>query len=202
MTHICLSKSITIGSDNGLSPGQRQVIIWTNDGILLFPRVLGTNFGEMLSELQTFSFKKMQLKMSCAKKRQFYVGLNLLTTEICNACYLRSLRKGCLNGVKAILPQWNMWWHMPALLHTRLLATRHMYLCSIINPLPWWHHQMETFSTLLANCVGNSPVTSEFAVQRPVRQSFEVNGWINNRKAGDLRRYRAHYDITVMLWKN
>ena len=25
-----------------------------------------------------------------------------------------------------------------------------------------------------------------------------INSWINNRKAGDLRRYRAHYDVTVM----
>ena len=27
---------------------------------------------------------------------------------------------------------------------------------------PWWRHQMEAFSTLLALCVGNSPVTGEF----------------------------------------
>ena len=26
----------------------------------------------------------------------------------------------------------------------------------------------------------------------------ESNGWVNNREAGDLRRYRAHYDVTVM----
>ena len=26
-----------------------------------------------------------------------------------------------------------------------------------------------------------------------------IKGWVNNRKAGDLRRYRAHYDIIVML---
>ena len=26
-----------------------------------------------------------------------------------------------------------------------------------------------------------------------------INGWINNREAGDLRCYRAHYDGTVML---
>ena len=26
-----------------------------------------------------------------------------------------------------------------------------------------------------------------------------VNGWVNNRGAGDLRRHRAHYDVTVML---
>ena len=26
-----------------------------------------------------------------------------------------------------------------------------------------------------------------------------INGWVNNREAGDLRRYRAHYDVTVMF---
>ena len=26
-----------------------------------------------------------------------------------------------------------------------------------------------------------------------------INGWVNNREAGDLRHYRAHYDVTVML---
>ena len=25
-----------------------------------------------------------------------------------------------------------------------------------------------------------------------------INGWVNKREAGDLRRYRAHYDVTVM----
>ena len=28
----------------------------------------------------------------------------------------------------------------------------------------------------------------------------QINGWINNRKAGDLRRHRAHYDVIVM-WR-
>ena len=27
-----------------------------------------------------------------------------------------------------------------------------------------------------------------------------INGWVNNREAGDLRRYRGHSDVTVMLW--
>ena len=35
-------------------------------------------------------------------------------------------------------------------------------------------HQMETFSTLLAICTGNSPVTGEFPAQRPVTRSFDV----------------------------
>ena len=38
----------------------------------------------------------------------------------------------------------------------------------------WWRHQMETFSTLLALCAGNSPVTGEFPSQRPVTRSFDV----------------------------
>ena len=35
LMHICVSKLNIIGSDNGLSPGRRQAIIWTNAGILL-----------------------------------------------------------------------------------------------------------------------------------------------------------------------
>ena len=27
-----------------------------------------------------------------------------------------------------------------------------------------------------------------------------INGWVNKREAGDLRRYRAHYDVTVLSW--
>ena len=29
-----------------------------------------------------------------------------------------------------------------------------------------------------------------------------INGWVNNREAGDLRHYRAHYDVTVMCKAN
>ena len=42
VTHICVSKLTIIGSDNGLSPGRRQAIIWTNAGIMLIGS-LGTN---------------------------------------------------------------------------------------------------------------------------------------------------------------
>ena len=42
------------------------------------------------------------------------------------------------------------------------------------NDFAWWLHQMETFSALLAICVGNSPVTGEFPTQRPVTRSFDV----------------------------
>ena len=62
LTHICVSKLTIIGSDNGLSPGRCQAIVWTNAGILLIGP-LGTNFSEILVEFHTFSFKKIHLKM-------------------------------------------------------------------------------------------------------------------------------------------
>ena len=76
-THICVSEIIIIGSDNGLSPGRRQAIFWTNVGILLIGP-LGINFSEILIEINTFSFKKMYLKISSAKWRLFRIGLNVL----------------------------------------------------------------------------------------------------------------------------
>ena len=75
--HICVGKLIIIGSDNGLSPGRRQAIIWTNAEILLIGP-LGTNFNEILIKIHTFSFKKMHLKISSAKWRPFCLGLNVL----------------------------------------------------------------------------------------------------------------------------
>ena len=70
VTHICVGKLTIIGSNNGLSPGRRQAITWTNVRILLI-RPLGTNFSEFLIGIQTFSFTKMHLKMSSAKWRPF-----------------------------------------------------------------------------------------------------------------------------------
>ena len=43
-----------------------------------------------------------------------------------------------------------------------------------ITGFSWWRYQMETISTLLALCAGNSPVTGELPSQRPVTGSFDV----------------------------
>ena len=77
VTHICVSNLTTIGWDNGLSPGRRQAIISTNDGILLIGP-LGTNFSEILIKIHAFSFKKIYWKLSSAKWRRFCLGLNVL----------------------------------------------------------------------------------------------------------------------------
>ena len=87
VTHICVGKLTIIGSDNGLSPGRRQAIVWTNAGILLI-RPLGTNFSEILIGIQTFSFKKMCLKMSSAKGRPFCLGLNVSRIKLLQCVYI------------------------------------------------------------------------------------------------------------------
>ena len=40
--------------------------------------------------------------------------------------------------------------------------------------MPWWRHQMETVSALLAISAGNSPVPGEFPAPRPVTRGFDV----------------------------
>ena len=64
----------------------------------------------------------------------------------------------------------------------------------------WWRHQMETFSALLALCVGkNSPHKGQWrgALMFSLICVW-INGWVNNRETGDLRRHRGHYDVNVM----
>ena len=53
---------------------------------------------------------------------------------------------------------------------------------------------------------GNSPVTGEFPTHKGQWRGTLmlslicdwINGWVNNREVGDLRRHRAHYDVIVM----
>ena len=76
--HLYVSKLTIIGSDNGLTSCQCQAIIRTNASIMLIGP-LGTKFSEILIKIHMFSFKKMHLKMLCAKWQPFCLSLSLLT---------------------------------------------------------------------------------------------------------------------------
>ena len=72
----------------------------------------------------------------------------------------------------------------------------------------WWRHQMETFSALLAICAGNSSVAGDFPTRRPWRGALMfslicawINDGVNNGEAGDLRRRRAHFDVTAIIYR-
>ena len=191
MTHICVGNLTIIGSDNGLSPGRRQAITRTNVGMLLIGP-LGTNFSEMLLEIHTFSFKKIHLKMSPGKWRPFCLGLSVLNPLAIS--YLSTRLKN--------LPQW-----FP------------FQKCQLVQPPNY------ALVTVLGNSIEHDdvikwklfprywPLCGEFTGLRcnsPHKGQWRgalifsfmcvwINGWVNNRKAGDLRCCHAHYDVSVMI---
>ena len=76
VTHICVSKLTIIGSDNGLSPGRCQAIIWTNAGILLIGP-LGTKFNEISIKIHTFHSRK------CIWKCCLWNGGHFVSASMC-----------------------------------------------------------------------------------------------------------------------
>ena len=88
VTHICVSKPIIIGSDNGFWPGRRQAIIWTSAAIANSNLRNKLQWNFYRNTFYRNSFKKMHLKILPAKWWQFCIGLNVLThwgrvTHIC-----------------------------------------------------------------------------------------------------------------------
>ena len=132
MTHICVSNLTIIGSDNGLSPGRRQAIIWTNIGILLIGS-LGTNFNEIVIAIQTFSFKKMHLKMSSAKWRPFCLSLNVLTFRNTGPCITNVFATRRKN-----FSQWHRSFQRKLLFHWLKFLRRVAITLVIQGPGPLW----------------------------------------------------------------
>ena len=63
----------------------------------------------------------------------------------------------------------------------------------------WWPHQMENFPRYWPFVV-NSPHKGQWRGALMFSLICDwINGWINNREAGDLRCHRAHYDVIVMM---
>ena len=75
-THICVRKLTIIASDNGLSPGRRQAIIWNNAGILS-NGLLGTNLSEILIKILTF------ISWKCAWKCRLRNGGHFASASMC-----------------------------------------------------------------------------------------------------------------------
>ena len=86
MTHICVGKLTIIGSDKGLSPVRHQAIIWTNAGLLLI-RHTGTNFSEILIEIQTFFIQENAFENVVCEMASICLGLNMLRTKLCIWCF-------------------------------------------------------------------------------------------------------------------
>ena len=96
--------------------------------------------------------------------------------------------------------------------HSLHISWRSTHLLHLYFLFSWWRHQIEACSASLAFVRGihrrlrgihRSPVNSPHTDQGRGALRFSLicawtNGWDNNRDAGDLRRHRALYDVTVM----
>ena len=76
VAHMWVSKIDVIVLDHGLSPGQHQIIIWINAGMLSI-RPSRRNFNEMLIEIYTFLFKTMHLKNLVCQKDDHFVSVSI-----------------------------------------------------------------------------------------------------------------------------
>ena len=76
--YICVGNLTIIGSDSGLSPGGRQAIIWTNDGILSIGPWRNKFQWHFYHKFKHFHSRKMEFKISSATWHPFCLGLNVL----------------------------------------------------------------------------------------------------------------------------
>ena len=136
--HICVSNLTIIASDNFLSPGWRQTIIWCWN---IVNSTLGTHFSEILSESHTFSIKKMHTKMSPISSRSQCVEVgwpwlclsNCMTWQWQNGNNIRLKRfyvhKGSTLNISMatqykIMRTWTKWQLSNYMLHAKLKLTK------------------------------------------------------------------------------
>ena len=94
------------------------------------------------------------------------------------------------------------WWHF----HFNVFLHRYSechHWC-----ITWWRHHMENFPRYwpFVRGIHRSPVNSPHKGQWRGALMFSLicawtNGRVNNWDASDLRRHRAHYDVTVMTYR-
>ena len=72
--------------------------------------------------------------------------------------------------------------------------------------ISWWRRKWKYFLRYwpFVRGIHQSPVKSPHKGQWRGALMFSLiytwmDGWVNDREAGDLRRHRAHYDVTVMI---
>ena len=81
MTHICVGNLTIIGSDNVLSPGRREAIIWTNDGILL---------------IRPLYIIRNKLQWNCNRNSNIFIQDNAFENIVCEMAAILS-RPHCVN---------------------------------------------------------------------------------------------------------
>ena len=110
---------------------------------------------------------------------------------------------GCWTGCKP-LPVPMMTQFLDVYMCHRILVCWPPNKCDRLSPTifwkrklkPWWRHRMKHFPRYwpFVRSPVNSPHKGQWrgALMFPLMPCARINGWVNNREAGDLRRHRAH----------
>ena len=137
-----------------------------------------------------FSLPSNAIRIAKLFHIQKWIIFALYNTSNISYCFVCTIRV-----INWRMPLWHIW--QPS--QPEMQPVDHNY------PLTWWRHQMEIFSAFLTLCAGESPVPVNFPHNGQWRGALMfsltcalINGWVNNGEAGDLRRHRAHYGVTVM----
>ena len=122
--------------------------------------------------------------------------------------YFSCLPSGVLRSMRKTLPKikwWTpyvWWWIIPKgwILPDGLLRVKYSILPSHDDVIKWKHFVRYW---PYVRGIHRSPVNSPHKGQWRGALMFSlictrINGWVNNGEAGDWRRHRAHYDVTVM----
>ena len=184
--------------------------------ILVFSIVVHHHTFSKCRLISLFNYKNgMFMSMRCSKNvHRDIVTLFAVVSYTCNVCIHASRRYlyhyaeapqryFYLTEISCIKIELRSW--KTDCVQMNYMTLLLMHVLTWENDIPWWRHQMETFSALLAICAGNSPVPFPHKGQWRGALIFSlicvrINGF-NNGEAGDLRRYLAHYDVTVRGYK-
>ena len=198
------------GSDNGLSPDRQQAIIRTCIGILLIEIIL-TIFMEIAIIMQHFHTRKaIQI---CLQNGSASLWPQNVSIESRN---YRKITSTC--ALSKRIEMFTIPGHMSSKLCRRGPHECEENSCTIICALILyvakstmcrhehddvikWKHFPRNWP--LVRGIHRSPVNSPHKGQWRGALMFSlicvwINGSVNNREAGDLRRYRDHYDAIVM----
>ena len=186
--HICVNKLTMIVSDNCLSPGRRQAVMWSNPGIFFN----GTNLRDISIKIHIFFHSRLH-------------ALNALKYVVCEIAAILS-RLQCVNqGNKktTCLHSYIQWYRE---IPCGLVKESYNFLQDNQNRLPiamMTSSNGNIFRVTGLLYIYRFPVNSPHKGQSRGLWCFSsicarINGWVNNGKAGDLRRHRAHYDVTIM----
>ena len=161
-----------------------------NQCCLIVKWTLTNKFQWNFIKTQKFSFVKMHLKMSSAKWRPFCPGEDDLGKVGYNS---DSRRRKIAWGLAITASQFSSQ-YTSASDSARLKGSVHDVVIK-------WKHFPRYWPFVRG--IHRPPVNSPHKGQWGVALIFSlictgINDWVNNGEAGDLRRHRAHHDVTVM----